>query len=497
MDSKSIIIIGGGLAGLSAGCYAQMNGYSSGIFELHSLPGGVCTAWKRHGYTMDSCIHWLMSCKPGSSFYPLYRELGVMDGSPIQPITEFASFLDEKTGQTLSVTSDLNKLGEDMKSISPEDTAVIDELIRCSKALQGFDSGIPKPPELSGAADTLKMLWKFRRVLKYLFRYGMPVEELAGRFNHPFLQQCIKNIFLPTMPAYFLFAILGQLADGQLCRYQGGSLSFSEAIAARYADLGGTVTYNTEVAEILVEDDTAVGIRLSDGTEHRADIVISAADGHSTIFNMLGGRYIDTALVHRYDNWPLFSGLIICSFGVARSFAGESPAKTILLDNPLDTGCKRPDSLLLRILNYDPSLAPDGKTVVQVVLESDFDYWNELYKDNDRYTAQKTRISNQVLAWLESLYPGVTSQVEVADAATPYTYWRYTRNFKGSYEGWMMTPETIRTQIPKTLPGLKSFYMAGQWVEPGGGIPPALYSGRNVIQIICKQDGKRFTAVRS
>jgi phytoene dehydrogenase-like protein len=49
-------------------------------------------------------------------------------------------------------------------------------------------------------------------------------------------------------------------------------------------------------------------------------------------------------------------------------------------------------------------------------------------------------------------------------------------------------------RIDKTLPGLKNFYMIGQWVEPGGGLPPAIMSGRNVAQIICKKDRKKFTA---
>ena len=50
-EAGSIIIIGAGIAGLSAGSYGQMNGYRTQIFELHDKPGGLCTAWKRRGYT--------------------------------------------------------------------------------------------------------------------------------------------------------------------------------------------------------------------------------------------------------------------------------------------------------------------------------------------------------------------------------------------------------------------------------------------------------------
>jgi phytoene dehydrogenase-like protein len=47
MTEKSIIIIGAGISGLSAGCYCQMNGYSTRIVEMHNKPGGLCTDWKR------------------------------------------------------------------------------------------------------------------------------------------------------------------------------------------------------------------------------------------------------------------------------------------------------------------------------------------------------------------------------------------------------------------------------------------------------------------
>jgi phytoene dehydrogenase-like protein len=73
---KSLIIIGAGIAGLSTGCYAQMNGYDSQIFEMHDKPGGVCTSWKRNGYTFDGCIDWLMGTSPGDPFYQIWQELG-------------------------------------------------------------------------------------------------------------------------------------------------------------------------------------------------------------------------------------------------------------------------------------------------------------------------------------------------------------------------------------------------------------------------------------
>jgi phytoene dehydrogenase-like protein len=61
MPGKTMIIIGAGVGGLATGCYAQIDSYHTQIFEMHSLPGGSCTAWRRKGYTFDGCIHHLVA----------------------------------------------------------------------------------------------------------------------------------------------------------------------------------------------------------------------------------------------------------------------------------------------------------------------------------------------------------------------------------------------------------------------------------------------------
>ena len=70
---KSVIIIGAGITGLAVGCYAQMNGYNSMIFEMHDKPGGLCTSWKRKDYTIDGCIHYLTGTSPNSGYYKIWQ----------------------------------------------------------------------------------------------------------------------------------------------------------------------------------------------------------------------------------------------------------------------------------------------------------------------------------------------------------------------------------------------------------------------------------------
>jgi phytoene desaturase len=497
MADKSIIVIGAGLAGLSTGCYAQMNGYHSHIFEHHSTPGGVATAWKRKDYTIDGGIHFLMGHQPGQPLHEMYCELGIFPAIRVCDLTTYGLFVDEASGRRVVITRDLDRLACDLKALSPADAQVIGDLITGARAMQHAemaDMGMAKPPELMGPLDQLKQMWDMRRVFRYFTgKYTRPVTDYLQALHDLWLRWVLENMFLPEVPAWFICMLLALLANGQMGLLEGGSLGFALAIEKRYRDLGGQVTYTATVEEILVENDRAVGVCLADGSQHRADVVVSAADGYSTIFKMLGGRYVDASIAHRYRHWKLIRPIVMVSFGVARDFAGESWLRMIKLKCPFTVGHQAVEAIMVRIFNYSTCFAPPGKTVVQVVFETEWDFWNEWQRDPPHYDAEKDRVAAEVLARLEMHYPGISSQVEVTDVATPYTFWRYTLNYRGAYEGWLPTPEAINSLLPRTLPGLANFYMAGQWVMPGGGVPACLYSGRHVVQILCHREGKPFS----
>jgi phytoene dehydrogenase-like protein len=187
--------------------------------------------------------------------------------------------------------------------------------------------------------------------------------------------------------------------------------------------------------------------------------------------------------------------MLMTSYGVDLDLSSEPPFTVLVLERPLKVGSEVVTVIFVRILNYSRRFAPAGKTVVQVQFETEWDYWNGmLERDRKAYDAEKRRVASDVLQRLDLLYPGLASRVEVTDVATPYTTWRYTLNHRASPEGWLMTPEALRTTIERTLPGLQGLYLAGQWVMPGGGVPPVLYSGRHAVQILCKRDGKGFVS---
>jgi phytoene desaturase len=498
MSEKSIIIIGAGLAGLSAGVYAQINGYESKIFEHHSKAGGLATAWNRGEYLIDGGIHFLISHKPGTSIYNTYREIGTNDPKSVEDMTTYLRFFDETCDKFVCFSSDLEKLEDDLINISPEDTQEIQKFIKEVRWMKDSplltDLGMSmNPPELRGRFDSLKEIWQMRGFMKYFIgKYSKSARHFAERFKNPFLRAVFENLFSPESPIWFVIMILATVAAGQLGLLKDGCPGFIHPIVEKYESLGGEVHYNSTVEKIIVEDDTAVGVVLKDGSKHRADVVVSAADGRSTIFKLLDGQYLNDKVRKIYGAWKQYNPVVMISFGAARTFEQAAPMNMFLLKEPFKLGSRTIQCFPLRVFNYGDHFAPHGKTVIQVMLETDWEYWEKLRKNREAYETEKHRIAEMLVQQLEALYPGIQSQIEMVDVATPYTTWRYTLNDMGSPMGWLMTKDTLMTQLPRILPGLDNFYMAGQWVLPGGGVPGCIYSGRNAIQILCKRDMKQF-----
>ena len=493
MEQKSIIIIGAGIAGLSAGCYGQMNGYRTSIFEMHYNPGGLCTSWKHGDYTVDGCLHWLVGSSPENNFYRIWEELGAVQGRRMVDHEEFMR-IEGAGGRVFIIYTDIDRLEQHMKELAPADKEVIEEFVEGIRACTRFDPPIEKAPELYGPIDGLGLLSRMFPFLRVMRKWKkIPIQDFAQRFSEPFLRQAFPLSFdLPDFPMMGMLMTLAWMHRKSAGYPIGGSLEFSRAIEQRYLDLGGQIHYRSPVSKILVENNQAVGVRLADGTEHRGDIIISAANGHATIFDMLEGKYLNDEIRGHYDELSPFPPLVQVALGVARSFEGLPHSIIYPLEKPLTIAGQEHKSVGVEIHSFDPTLAPPGKTVLKVLFLSNYDYWKRLREDSERYKAEKDGIADKVITLLDGRFPGLANQVEMCDVATPMTWERYTGNWRASFEGWLITTKTFGMRMSRTLPGLKNFYMAGQWVEPGGGVPTAAMSGRNLIQIICKQDKKPF-----
>jgi phytoene dehydrogenase-like protein len=349
-----------------------------------------------------------------------------------------------------------------------------------------------------------KMITIFPSMLPIRKWMKLNMRDFAQRFSDPFLRRAFALLVYsgPDNPLFFhLLRHAGGL-NGNIQWPAGGAGDFAKSIEKHYLELGGTVHYSSRVEKILVENDKAVGVKLIDGTEHRADIIISNADGRRTIFDMLDGKYINET-VRGYctplsDETPFAVDIFL---GVNRDLSGEPSSLVLLLDQSVTMANHKYESIEAQLYGFDKTMAPAGKGTIKVELPASYAYWKKLYDDDrEKYREEKQRVAGQAIEILEGHFPGIKGQVEVIDVATLMTWER----FMGGSQGWFNFPnrkfdfstkeDPSDKKYKTTLPGLSNFYFVGVWATMMGSLFDNANSGKTIIRRICKKDGKEFRA---
>ncbi len=497
MSVQRVVIIGGGVTGLSLGSYLRMNGYETVVCEQNSCVGGVSVSWRRKGYTFDGATNWLPGSDPVVNLNRILREVLPFDELDIIDFEVF-SRIEHPSGEVFNVYKDFDKLHEEMLRIAPEDADVIAEFMRGVRDVTRLELPIDRPRELYGIGDYLDMAINRNRLIRYVLKWRrQTIEQFARRLRSSLLREMLLAIF----PRHGFFSLLSLVMPlGWMCMKSagypiGGSERFADALLTRYQGLQGKLELNTRVENVVIQNGCARGVRLANGQTIEADVVVSATDGHETFYQLLGQQWVPRKVHRRFEKLSLYPGLLQISLGVARTFE-DVPNKIVTwLPQPLVMGTDaHVQEMIVRVCAFDPTFAPPGKTSVIVNLRChDSDYWCTL-RENDRqaYSREKQKVADIVIDALDKRFGRIRETLEVCDVATPATYVRYTNIWQASYQGWAPTPATVGRSFEKTVPGLRDFYIAGQWVEPAGGLPRAVLSARNVAQLICASDGRPF-----
>lgn len=488
---KKVVIIGSGVAGLSCGIYSRINGYDTQIVDLHTKPGGQCTAWSRKGYRFDYCLHWVVGTARGP-FYDIWHETGALN-TQVEIVDHEASvkFMGE-TGDDFFIYTNLDRWEKYMKDMAPEDSVSITKM--CNEMRKTFlVAPFANPPELRTIMELVKAMkmapmmsiWtrhSKQSTQEYFKQLKFKNKRLLKFFNTFYAEEDFSAVVFLMMLAWF-----GQKNAGYP---MGGSEPFTSRMAERFTGLGGNLVMGKRVTAIKVENDVAHGVCLDDGTEIVGDYIISAADGYNTIFELLDGRYVSKQITNAYENWKLFSPFVQISFGISKKIETDCVTQMVLAKGEFIGQTKL--DLGYSIMNYafDHTMAPEGKSVMVLRYDSAWELWEHL--TDEQYRSEKKKIASEAASLMEKHFPGIAEFIEVTDIATPRTGVRYTGVWKGAYEGFLPSSKNIGKNIKMTLPGLKNFYMAGQWLFPGGGVPPAGQSGKWVAQLLCKKDRKKF-----
>lgn len=492
MQSK-ILIIGGGVAGLSTGIYGQLNGYDTEILEMHSQPGGQCTAWRRKDYTFDYCIHWLVGSSHGP-FHEVWKETGALNGKTRMWDPDRFVTMRLEDGSDFIIYSGVDRWEEYLLGLAPEDSRPIKLMCGHMRRMSRMEM-FSKAYFDRNLFDYLRMVRRSAPALRLFFKYGKTsLEDYFKKlgFRSPLLEKSLMTMAgaMGDFSAIGFLMALTWFSQNNAGYPIGGSMPFTMRMAERYRELGGTFSGRSRVEKIMVHNGRAVGVRLSNGSVKYADYVVGACDLHALMYDMLDGKYLNPKIERAFDSWPLFPPIVQVSFGIDRQVNCNSHNLQVYAPGSSIGSTALKAGYTISNYNHDPEITPAGKCVMKLIFDSPFEIWDDM--GDDEYREEKLEIHRKACILLEEAYPEVKGHIEVVDVATPLTGVRYTGVWKGSYEGFLPSSSNMTKILKYDVPGLHNLYLAGQWLQPGGGLPPSAQSGKWVIKLITKKDRKKF-----
>ena len=473
-----ILIIGGGVAGLSAGIYAQMAGHETVICEQHSVAGGSLTHWARQGYHIDNCIHWLTGTNPASSLYRLWCDLGALDG--VEIYKRPALFTMDFRGERLGLSRDLDELIERLCARSPRDAGELRALRKVIDTFQGFQGIAGKGHDQ--AYDNKKMAARLPGILKY---FNLSVEDLAKRFHDPLIRHFIAGLVPGNFGALALiFTAAGFFGDNADLP-EGGSAAMARRITERYRALGGTLLLNKTAVQIELEGGRATAVRFADGTRLSADAVIVTLDP-ACVFGKLLDVPMPQTLAKEYGRLERFSA-VHCAFACDLA----QPSVTGDVSFPLPRALHKTMGgayLAVRNDHHETDYTPAGKSLLQTMVYCDEEtarHYIELRKTNlAAYRKEKRRIARLTQKILEAKFPELAGTLTVLDVWTPATYRRYLGTEMGSFMSFALPKRRLPIRKSNRIPGVANVVLAGQWLQMPGGLPIAARTGRDAAAVL-------------
>ena len=496
-EATDIIVIGSGIGGLTAAALLQERGFSTVVFEKNRYPGGSCSSFQRDGYQFDAGASVFYGFGENGSSGTLnlhtriFRKLGVEVRTIPDPVQIHYHL---PNGFSIPACYDRHAFLGALAARFPHEAEGIKNFYRELDEVYDILSSMPAGSLedfthlLSvGSANPLKTLAlamkSFRSMGKTARRY-IRDEELLHFIDIEAYSWAVQDAV--ATPLVNAGICLADRHFGGINYPVGGSGAVPAALCKGIEKFGGRLCYQSEVTEILVDNGEARGVKLADGTEHYARVVISNATVWDT-FNRLvtDSRYrVDEKKFLQAPSWfQLFLGVdaavIPAGFNVHHVLVDDwksynKPGGTIYFSAPT-------------IL--DPSLAPPGKHIVHVFVNGEIEEWERYERGSGAYREAKEEVAAAVISRTERILPGLSQAVELKVLATPLTHERYLNRFKGYY-GPLLKPGQNILQKPQNTTPIKNLFAAGDSTFPGQGVIAVTYSGVSCASYIARKFGK-------
>jgi len=486
MKAKTIIIIGGGISGLSAGIYARKSGFRTIVIEAQNNPGGNCTGWSRKGYFFEGSMHWLNGSSMASPMHRLWLETKALNEESL--ITNKDPFLScDYEDKRINAFRNVDLFEAHLLEQSPQDKQHINELCDLIRHFKKLHPPIPdvfgvkmrnRGPSLIKQVPSLMPF-----LLRMPFLNRITVKEYAKRFKDPAIRLLLCHVVRSDYDMFSFFYIISCFMSNDGGYVEGGSIRMIKNMAQYYSELGGELKCGLKVEKISSDGGTGGKVRgvIANGELIPGEAVILAFDLQNA-----ADDFFDFPLRESWmDRLWKKTGLIINTFiglGI-RTDLSSIPEAMVFPVAPFEYGGARIENLLMYNYAGVAGYAPPGCSAVTIRIQSDsYDYWKEM-KDKGLYNLRKEELFMTILGRLEEKYPSIRGKTEVWDIATPLTYERYCGSWRGC---WMTVPLPGRKTYNLKSRNLRGLYFAGHRMMPPGGMPPALMTGRRAVQYLCR-----------
>jgi all-trans-retinol 13,14-reductase len=491
------IVVGSGIGGLGvAAMLARRAGRKVLVLERHTRAGGFTHIFRRKSYDWDVGLHYVGDVhREGSTLRRLFDEItgGRLEWQAMDEVYDTVIVGDRR----FEYVSGRENWRQRMHGYFPSETAVIDHYLELvTETVQGartFFGAKAMPAAVSGIAGPVMR----RRFLRHASR------TVADILNELTDDELLKTVLTAQFGDYGLtpkrasFGIQAMVFNHYLrgAAYPvGGSGRIAMEIAPEIERAGGAVVVGAEVAEILVENGRAVGVRMADDRELRAPMVISDAGLANTVRNLLPqgtpGRKTLAAMLQRVNTSTshicLYIGLNATDaelgLGTSNLWVYPGPDHDANLERYLADPA---DEIPIAYISFPSAKDPDfqnrhpGCATVEVVSIAPYEWFADWenrawQKRGEDYETLKEQMAERLLEILLREVPAVADAIDYHELSTPLS----TRHF-GAYSGGEIyglehTPARFREKALRPRTPVKGLWLTGQDVCTAG-IAGALY----------------------
>jgi phytoene dehydrogenase-like protein len=458
------VIIGAGISGLVCGCYLAKSGLKVLIAEQHYKPGGYCTSFKRQNFTFDAAPHCFGSYRDGGIMRKILKDLEV--DKKLTIIRPDPSDILITPDYKIHFWNDLEKTINELQAVFPEEG---------NKIKNFFYLLIDSDPN------------SFSRMRNLTFK-----ELLDQHFTNDKLKAILSFPFfgIGGLPSFLISAFMGAklfsefLLDGGYYP-EGGMQVLSDALAERFKEFGGELRLSSLVKKIRVRDNKVIGIVIENDGFVPSRYVISNCDARQTFFKLLGKKKVDKEFYEKIKNMIPSMSTFISYLGMDDYFKPfQNPGTTLYFSSHynLDKAYQAMHAGDIEGYGgYALRISHDKSTIYAGIPAP--------YKSKRYWVDNKHKFLESLIDRIEKYtIPNLSKHIIYKEAATPYTLYRYTLNYRGASFGWAGIPSQFAVPNLRKPSFIQGLYLAGHWTTLGVGISGTAYVGYDTAKMLLRKE---------